>query len=211
MGLKPLPVKAVKPLRALVVCERFGRVRTALRALGHEAYSCDLADDPEAPTGHHLAEDALPLLREPWDLVIAHPPCTYLAHSGQGWLEGGQNTERMVKMQAAAEFYRACYDANSPRVAVENPKQHGFALALINLPAGFYIQPYMLGDNWRKGTYWRVRGLPRLRAVTNWTYEDASDELSVLHKSDDRAMLRSKTGWGTAYEIARQWAGEVTV
>lgn len=110
MVLKPLPVKAVKPLRALVVCERFGRVRTALRALGHEAYSCDLADDPEAPTGHHLAEDALPL-----------------------------------------------------------------------------------------------------RAVTNWTYEDASDELSVLHKSDDRAMLRSKTGWGTAYEIARQWAGEVTV
>ena len=213
MALKQLPVAKqapVRPMRALVVCERFGRVRSALRALGHEAFSVDLVDDPAAPQGHHFACDARPLLREPWDLVIAHPPCTYLAHSGQGWLDGGQNEARMANMAAAAEFYLACYHANSPRVACENPKQHGYALALINIPHSFSIQPYMLGDNWRKRTYWRTRGLPRLKAVTNWTYEDASDELSVLHKSEDRAMLRSQTGWATAYEIARQWAGTVT-
>ena len=109
-------------MRVLVACEYSGRVRDAFRALGHDAVSCDLLPT-EAP-GPHIVGDVLPLLRQPWDIVIAHPPCTYLSRAGARWLhrDGKVCPERLSQIQEAKDFFLACLNANAPRVAVENPR-----------------------------------------------------------------------------------------
>jgi len=100
-------------MRVLIACEYSGRVRDAFRTLGHDAVSCDLLPS-EAP-GPHIQGDVLPLLRQPWDMIIAHPPCTRLCNSG---VRGLAERNLWGDMREGAAFFLACLDANAPRVAV---------------------------------------------------------------------------------------------
>lgn len=121
-------------LRVLVGCEFSGIVRDAFRALGHDAYSCDLLPS-EADPKFHFQKDVLELLCVDWDLLIAHPSCTYLCNSGVRWLYGGKGTvidpARWQQMVEAAAFFKALLNAPIARIAIENPIPHRYALERI--------------------------------------------------------------------------------
>lgn len=153
-------------MRVLVACEFSGVVREAFRRLGHEAVSCDLLAT-EIP-GPHVVGDALEVLgRETWDLVVAHPPCTYLCNSGVRWLFGGcgslRDEARFAAMREGAEFFRAFFARHEGALCVENPIMHGHAAALVGEPAGVVrqmVQPWQFGHMESKATYLWLRGLP---------------------------------------------------
>jgi hypothetical protein len=194
----------------LVACEYSGRVRDAFIRLGHDAVSCDLL--PSERPGPHITGDVLPLLREPWDLVVAFPPCTYLANSGVRWLYGGHGTDRdpvrWALMEEGAAFFRACLDANAPRVAVENPVQHGHA----GLPRPTQtVQPWMFGHPERKATCLWLRGLPPLvptddvRARMVGLAKSQTDRVHYASPGPDRWKERSRTYQGIADAMADRW------
>jgi hypothetical protein len=188
-------------MRVLVACEYSGRVRDAFRALGHDAMSCDLLPS-EAPGPHHQG-DVRPLLREPWDLVIAHPPCTRLCNSGVRWLA---ERELWGDMLEAVDFFRACLGANAPRVAVENPVMHRYARDLISRHGpDFTVQPWQFGDPAKKRTCFWTRGLPPLRPTSIMTADDARAECHLEPPGPDRWKNRSRTYPGIARAMAEQW------
>lgn len=194
-------------MRVLVACEYSGRVRDAFIRRGHDAISCDLLPS-EAP-GPHVQGDVREMLRQRWDLVIAHPPCTYLANSGVRWLyaeDGSYDEYRFSMMASAARFFRECYEANAPRVAVENPVMHGVARGWIGLGrSNFTVQPWQFGDDEKKRTCFWTRGLPPLKPTS---YLDGSTAKDSVHKAPpgpDRWKDRSRTFPGLAEAIADQW------
>ena len=103
-------------MRVLIACEFSGVVRRAFRARGHDAWSCDLL--PAEDGGQHLVGNALAWLKADWDLMVAHPPCTYLSRAGARWWK---DLERQAKADAAAEFFMALANAPIERIAIENP------------------------------------------------------------------------------------------
>jgi hypothetical protein len=147
-------------VRVLVACEYSGTVRDAFLRRGHDAMSCDLLPT-ETPGPHHIG-DALELLQPGrWDLVIAHPPCTYLSRAGARWLyQGGViNEDRLRRGQEAAAFFLALLNAPAPRVAVENPTP----LRVFRLPPpSHHVQPWEYGHPYSKKTLLWLRGLPPL-------------------------------------------------
>lgn len=164
-------------MRVLVGCERSGVIRRAFRALGHDAWSCDLepADDRSE---YHFQCDILKLLRNerrgdgPWDIGIFHPECTYLSLSGVSRLHKTPpnpspgkfyGAARWEAMREGAEFFHKLWRCRIPRVCCENPTMHGHALKIIgpdrNPPA---IQPYQFGDDASKATCLWLRNLPPL-------------------------------------------------
>lgn len=206
-------------MRVLVACEYSGVVRDAFRALGHDAVSCDLLQS-ERP-GPHVVGDVLDVLGDGWDLMVAHPPCTYLANSGVRWLyAGGRGTAerdpvRWEAMLSAAGFFRELLTAPIPRVAVENPVMHGFARELIgHHPTVQTIQPWQFGHPESKTTQLWLRGLPPLvptRILTrpasgHWDNQTASGQ-NRLGPSPDRWRERSRTYQGIADAMADQWGG----
>jgi len=189
-------------VRVLVACEYSGRVRDAFRALGHDAVSCDLL--PSEIPGPHFQGDVVPLLRKPWDMVIAHPPCTYLANSGVRWRVERQEWDQV---REGAELFLAHLNANAPFVAVENPVMHCYGRDHIGRGPDFTVQPWQFGDPYRKRTCFWTRGLPPLRPTSNMIAGDAE---AVCHKappSPDRWKDRSRTYPGIAQAIAKQWGG----
>lgn len=198
-------------MRVLVACEFSGVVRDAFIAAGHDAISCDLL--PTERPGPHVQGDVLPLLRQPWDLVVAHPPCTFLAKSGVRWLydDRAPFRTRWQDMIDAATFFRACLEANAPRVAVENPQTHGWANKIIGRPADQFVQPWMFGHPETKATGLWLRGLPRLEPTA-----DVREAMEALPRAErnrihfeppgaDRAKRRSVTFPGLATAMADQW------
>ena len=129
----------------LVACEFSGIVRDAFIAKGHDAISCDLL--PTERPGPHIQGDVRELLREPWGLVDAHPPCTYLS------VARGEPSDEEDEILAALEFFADCQDANAPRVAVENPGIYKFAQAVLGKP-DCVVQPWHFGDMVLKRTCW---------------------------------------------------------
>ena len=109
-------------MKVLVACEYSGTVRDAFRDRGHDAMSCDLL--PTERPGPHYRGSVLDLLGEPFDLVVAHPPCTYLSNAGVQYLS---DPDRWLDMEDGAEFFWAMSQFNSPRIAIENPVQHRHA------------------------------------------------------------------------------------
>jgi len=181
-------------MRVLVACEYSGRVRDAFRAKGHDAISCDLL--PSEQPGPHHQGSVLPLLRDRWDLVIAHPPCTHLANSGARW-----EKPRHV-IDEAVQFFMDCLNANAPRVAVENPVMNRKRTG-IRKP-DFSVQPWQFGDPFTKRTCFWTRGLPPLRQ----THEKPALIEAAVHKcppGPDRWKERSRTYPGIANAIAEQW------
>lgn len=186
-------------MKVLVACEFSGIVRDAFASRGADAWSCDLL--PTERPGQHIQGDVLPLLRERWDLVIAHPECTRLCNSGVRWL-----AERNLwhELDAACEFFRACLSANADRIAVENPIPHGHALRRIGVPYSQVIQPWQFGHGETKATCLWLKGLPKL-TPTNIV----NGRASRVHRESpgpERKKNRSRTFPGIAAAMAQQWA-----
>lgn len=183
--------------RVLVACEYSGRVRDAFRALGHDAYSCDLLPCEADPT-HHLQGDLFDAFRDlrP-SLVIAHPPCTALCVSGNRYYAGTQ-----ARLDAA-EFVRRIWELPVARLAVENP------VGVLNrlcpeLPRPQYIQPWQFGHGETKRTGLWTRGLPRLLPTD--VVEGREARVHRMAPSPDRWKERSRTYEGIARAMAAQWA-----
>lgn len=190
-----------RPKRVLVACEFSGIVRDAFLVEGHDAISCDLL--PTESPGPHIQSDVLPLLRESWDLVIAHPPCTYLCQSGVRWLY--EKPGRMAEMKEACRFFRHFLLCAAGRVAVENPVMHGHALRRIGQRHSFTIQPYQFGHPESKRTCFWTKGLPPLLPTQMAPKSSEHRRLHNLAPGPERARERSRTFSGVARAMAVQW------
>jgi hypothetical protein len=189
--------------RVLVGCEFSGTVRSAFRAAGHEAYSCDLL--PAEDGGPHLQCDVREVLNDNWDLAIFHPPCTHLAVSG------ARHFHRKQAEQAdALEFVRALLNSPIPRIALENPVS--VISTRIRKPTQI-LQPYMFGHPESKKTCLWLVNLPALRPTDimrdrgRWENQTPSGQ-NKLGPSPDRWKIRSRTYPGIANAMAVQW-GEI--
>lgn len=192
-------------MRVLVACEFSGTVRDAFRARGHDAWSCDLLPT-EAP-GNHYTGDVFDLIDDGWDLMIAHPPCTYLASSGLHWNK--RRPERAALTEQAVEFVQALLAARIQRIAIENPI--GCLSSRIRKPDQI-VQPWYFGDDASKATCLWLKDLPKL-TPTDLLFGDrrtrrANQTPSGQNKlgpSPDRWKLRSITYPGFANAMADQW------
>lgn len=181
-------------MKVLIACEYSGRIREAFAALGHDAWSCDLL--PTEQPGQHIQGDVRPLLQQPWDLVVAHPPCTHLANSGARWPKPDDVVAEAVR------FFKDCLSANAPRVAVENPVMNRKRTG-IRKP-DFSVQPWQFGDPYAKRTCFWTRNLQPLAP----THERPEVIEHAVHKASpgpDRWKDRSRTYPGLARAIAHQW------
>jgi hypothetical protein len=192
-------------MRVLVACEFSGAVRDAFRARGHEAWSCDLL--PSETPGPHYQGDVLAVLGEGWDLMIAHPPCTYLASSGLHW--NRRRPERQALTDAAVAFVAQLLAAPIPRIAVENPI--GALSTRVRKPDQI-IQPWQFGHDASKATCLWLHGLPLLTPTNvlpgGKQARRANQTPSGQNKlgpSADRWKQRSLTYPGIAAAMADQW------
>jgi hypothetical protein len=184
-------------MRVLVACEFSGTVRQAFRDLGHDAWSCDLLPCTDA-SPYHYECNVLAIIDEDWDLMIAHPPCTYLASAGLHY--NNKVKGREAKTEAALSFVRRLLDATIPKIALENPI--GCISTRIRPPHQI-IQPWQFGHPEQKQTCLWLKGLPLLKP----TEIVKGREIGFQHlpPSKYRAMLRSITYKGIALAMADQW------
>lgn len=187
----------------LVACEFSGVVRDAFAALGHDAWSCDLL--PTERPGNHIQDDVLNHLNNGWDMVIAHPPCTFLSFAARPiWDAPG----RAAKRSEAFAFFLAMCAVPAPAVCVENP---------VGVPNGSYrkpdqiINPFMFGHPERKRTCLWLRNLPRLEA-THRVRPESPDAVNKRgrgeywhHRGKRDGHSRSRTFAGIAKAMASQW------
>lgn len=193
-------------MKVLVACEFSGTVREALLAKGHDAYSCDLLPTiVKCEKGRHIREDVRRVIKQPWDFVIAHPPCTYLANSGVGHLRSGQNEDRMRLMWEGCLLFLDCLSANAPKVCVENPIQHCYARECIGESYQQLVHPWMFGDGCSKATCLWLKGLPKLVATHTKPQTSKTYGGYRLPPSPWRSRLRSITFQGIADVMADQW------
>jgi hypothetical protein len=202
-------------MRVLIACEESQEVCKAFRARGHEAYSCDIQPCSGGHPEWHLQVDALEMLKLRWDLVIAHPPCTYLTNAGARWLyAGGRLNEDRYRMGLAGkEFFMRFLNADCERIAVENP----IPSRVYELPQYTQvIQPYEYGHPYSKKTCLWLKNLPMLHPtsividhkpyVSSGSYSKAHDpKYKGASRAGGSAISRSKTFPGIARAMAEQW------
>ena len=213
-------------MNVLVACEESQRVCVAFRAKGHNAFSCDIIDCSGGHPEWHIKQDVLPLLNGrcefttcdgelhtisgKWDLIIAHPPCTYLSNAGARFLypKGVLNEERLQKGLEAKEFFMALYNADCEKICVENP----IPSKVYELPHySQIVQPYEHGHPFKKKTCLWLKGLPLLKP-TNIVEERESTKIAgnwYNKGGKDRQRNRAKTFPGIAAAMAEQWGGTV--
>lgn len=205
-------------MKVLVACEESQAVCIAFRELGHEAYSCDIQPCSGGHPEWHLQVDALEMLKLKWDLIIAHPPCTYLTNAGARWLYAGHKlcADRYKKGLEGKAFFMALYNADCPKIAVENP----IPSAIFELPPySQVIQPYEYGHPYSKKTCLWLKGLPKLEPtqiirehvpyITSGTYSRTHDEkYKGASRKGGSSKSRSKTFPGIAKAMAEQWGGK---
>jgi hypothetical protein len=195
-------------MRVLIACEFSGTVRDAFIARGHDAVSCDLL--PTENPGPHHQGSVLDILGDGWDLMIAHPPCTYLTASGLHWNK--RRPGRTEQTEAAVAFVLALANAPIPRVAIENPIG---GLSTRWRKPDQIIQPHQFGHDASKATCLWLAGLPTLKPTQNvpprmvngrprWSNQTDSGQ-NRLPPSKDRWALRSMTYQGIADAMADQW------
>lgn len=195
-------------MKVLIACEYSGRVRDAFIAAGHEALSCDLL--PSDAPGPHYQGNVLDIIGDGWDLMIAHPPCTYLCSSGLHW--NTKRPERAYQTKQALEFVRVLLDAPIHRIALENPI--GCISSQIRKPDQT-IQPYQFGADASKSTCLWLKNLPLLKPTEiieprivngkkRWGNQTDSGQ-NKLPPTDDRWKIRSETYLGIAQAMAEQW------
>lgn len=192
-------------MKILVACEYSGTVRRAFRALGHDAWSCDiLPADDNSP--HHLQGDVLQFLNQGWDLMIAHPPCTHLAVSGARWFKHKQKEQK-----EAIDFFMALVNAPIPKIAVENPV---CIMSTQYRKPDQVIHPWQFGHPERKATCLWLKDLPPL-VPTNVVKEEMEQlprnkqhRIHLIPPGKDRWKIRSLTYEGIAKAMAEQWTKE---
>lgn len=185
-------------MKVLIACEFSGRVRQAFDDRGHDAWSCDLLPT-ESDTEKHIQGDVLEVLYDDWDLMIAHPPCTYLTVSGARWWKG-----RKAEQLDGINFFMAFINAlQIPRIAVENPI--GIMSRVYRKPDQI-IQPWQFGEGETKGTCLWLRGLPKL--FPSDVVVGREPVIHLMSPGPDRWKNRSRTYQGIADAMADQWGGD---
>lgn len=195
-------------MRVLVACEYSGRVRDAFLATGHEAMSCDLL--PTEVAGPHYQGDVRDVINDGWDLMIAHPPCTYLSVSGMHWTKRGLRDQKHT--DDALDFVRLLLNAPIERIALENPVS--VISSNIRKPDQI-IHPWMFGHDASKKTCLWLKNLPSLNPTKIidpkilggkkiWGNQTPSGQ-NKLGPSPDRWKIRSETYSGIAQAMAVQW------
>jgi len=195
-------------MRVLVACEFSGVVRDAFSARGHDAWSCDLV--PSMRAGNHIQGDVLEILDDGWDLMIAFPPCTYLASSGLHWNK--RTAGREEKTREAMQFIlnlmgEGIVDNNIPRIALENPKGR---IGTAYRKSDQVIHPWQFGHNAAKETHLWLKGLPLLKPTNVISSErrranQTRGKQNRLGPSAYREIVRSMTYKGIAQAMADQW------
>lgn len=196
-------------MRVLVACEYSATVREAFRSAGHYALSCDLL--PTEVDGPHYQGDVRDIINDGWDLMIAHPPCTYLCSSGLHWNKRVEG--RAAKTEEALEFVQFLLDAPIPRIALENPIG---CIGTRIRKADQTIQPWQFGHDASKATCLWLKGLPALQPTDlvaprivdgkkRWGNQTDSGQ-NRLPPSEDRWKIRSETYAGIAEAMAKQWS-----
>lgn len=220
--------------RILVACEESQAVTKELRALGHEAFSCDLLPCSGGHPEWHIQADVFEVIKLGWDIMIAHPPCTFLSSSGAGWLYHPDDKHlptqerrphplypnRIKDRDDAVEFVKRLYDSDIPCIAIENPI--GQLSSLWRKPDQI-VQPWMFGDKASKSTCFWLKGLPKLEPTEivdkgeffEFTTKKGEVKkqpmwyfkaLSEAKTAEERRTLRSKTFQGMAKAMAKQWS-----
>lgn len=221
-------------MNVLIACEESQVVCTAFRERGHTAFSCDLQECSGGHPEWHVKDDVLTVLHPDawrgtnlhlqsghiyqifkWDLIIAHPPCTYLSNAGARWLWAGHklNMERYAKGLEARDFFMKFWNADCPRICIENPMPS----SIYNLPeCTQVVQPYEYGHPYSKKTCLWLKGLPPLTPteiiedhkpfVSSGSYSKTHDpKYKGASRKGGSAKSRSKTFTGIAKAMAEQW------
>ena len=194
-------------VKILVACEFSGIVRNAFSERGHDAMSCDLI--ASETSGQHYEGDVLDIINDGWDLMVAHPPCTYLANSGVRWLHTVEG--RHSDMVEGAEFFRSLLDSSIGKICIENPIPHKYAVKIIGRKYDQIIQPYQFGHMESKATCLWLKGLTPLNPTS-----DVKDKMLKLPMKErqrihymspgkDRQKERSRTYLGIAAAMAEHW------
>ena len=207
-------------MKILIACEFSGTVRDAFSSKGHDAWSCDLL--PTEKSGQHIQGDVLEVIKQGWDMMIAHPPCTYLSYAGtRCWNDLG----RLQKRLEALNFFAMLWEAPIERICIENPM--GCASPTIAKYTQV-IQPYYFGDPESKRTCLWLKNLPPLKHNKHHTLFDKSTHVKpqiygyykngkkkgmpiygnhLLSPSENRSKIRSVFFKGIAQAMATQWGG----
>ena len=210
-------------MKVLVACEESQEVCKAFRELGHEAYSCDMIECSGGHPEWHIMENCLPIIgggvsfqtcdgatheiEGLWDLLIAHPPCTYLTVSGNRWYAesyGVAGKARYLERLAAIGFFMEFVMCSAKRIAIENPI--GIMSSVYRKPDQI-IQPWMFGHGETKATCLWLKNLPPLTPTD--IVEGRRQKIIEYPPSADRIKLRSKTYHGIALAMASQWGGDL--
>lgn len=219
-------------MKVLIACEESQEVCKAFREKGHEAYSCDIEPCSGGHKEWHIQQDVIPLLDGniefkttdgkqhrvdgKWDLIIAHPPCTYLTITGNRWFNeekyGAKARERKQNRRAAIEFFMKFVEADCDKIAIENPI--GF-ISTAYRKADQIIQPYEYGEPAKKATCLWLKGLPNLKPTNivkpeivrykNGKADNPWHYYTISLSPKERAKARSKTFTGIARAMAEQW------
>lgn len=220
-------------MNVLVACEESQAVCKAFREKGHNAFSCDIQEESGGHPEWHILGDCLPLLNGNctfttrggqtetidgrWDLIIAHPPCTYLTVTGNRWFNveryGDKARKRIKDRETAVDFFMTLANADCERIAIENPV--GYMSTYWRKPDQI-IQPYMFGDPFEKKTCLWLKNLPQLVPTNEVSPPervkfDSGKTMPAWYAeawhlpSEERARLRSKTFPGIAKAFAQQW------
>lgn len=199
-------------MRILIACEFSGRVRESFAMRGHCVVSCDLIETEIPVSGNcsHYIGDVKSILYDKWDMIIAFPPCTFLAQSGVQWLD--KKPGRWEQMLEAVEFFNLFLEHPCKKICIENPIMHSHAKQRLRGPNySQKIQPYFFGHLERKQTCLWLKGLPKLKVTNN-----VETDLFALHPAEkdkvhweppgpERQKNRSRTYQGVADAMAEQW------
>lgn len=220
-------------MKVLIACEESQTVCKAFRERGHKAYSCDIQEPSGGHPEWHICGDVLPLLNGncdvttmdgvkhriegKWDLIIAHPPCTYLTLAGNKWFKpefADRFPNRQKQRKEAVDFFMAIANADCDRIAIENPV--GVMSSQWRKPDQ-YIEPYMFGNPEKKKTGLWLKGLPLLKPTSivepviihckSGANEPRWHMETMKLPPNERAKARSKTFPGIAAAMAEQWGG----
>ena len=196
-------------MKILVACEESQAVTKAFREKGHQAFSCDIQPCSGGHPEWHIQGDVFEWLDNNWDMMIAHPPCTYLSNAGARFLypKGVLNKERLALGMEAKEFFMKLLEAPIPKIAVENPVQSRvFGIPKYNQT----IEPYWFGHPFKKKTCLWLKNLPPL-VPTNMLSKPESTKIAgnwFNKGGKERQKNRSKTFSGIAQAMAEQWGAD---
>lgn len=188
-------------MKILIACEYSVRVREAFRKLGHDAWSCDLLPT-DIPSNKHYQGDVFDIINGGWDMMIAHPPCTYICNGGNNWLNRRPDLKWRENREIAANFFMELINAEIPKIAVENPI--GCMSSKYRKPDQI-IHPYHFGHEYRKDTCLWLKNLPLLKHTNTISPPYKKLDFWSNKRNPNGRSLKSVTYQGIADAMAAQW------